>query len=207
MGFSWQEYWSGMPLPSPKRRHINCLFLGLLNTQKNYTKNDLNDPDNLEGVITHIELDILECKVKWTLGSITTTKASRDGIPAELLQILKYDAVKVLHSICQQIWKVQQWPQDWKRSVFIWIPKKSNAKECSNYCTNAFFSHASKVMFKILQARLQKYKNWEFPDVQAGYRKGRGTRDQHCQHPLDHRKCKRIPEKQLLLLYWLLWSI
>ena len=101
-----------------------------------------------------------------------------DGIPVELFQILKYDAVKVLHSICQQIWKTQQWPQDWKRSVFITIPKKGNAKECSNYRIIALISHASKVMLKILQARLQKYVNYELPDVQDGFRKGRGTRDQ-----------------------------
>ena len=119
-----------------------------------YSK-DLHDPDNHDGVITHLQPDILECEVKWALGSITMNKASRgDGIPVELFQILKDDAVKVLHSICQQIWKTQQWPQDWKRSVFISIPKKGNAKECSNYCTIALISHASKVMLKILQARL-----------------------------------------------------
>ena len=101
-----------------------------------------------------------------------------DGIPVELFQILKDDAVKVLHSICKQIWKTQQWPQDWKRSVFIPIPKKGNAKECSNYHTIALISHASQVMLKILQARLQQYVNRELPDVQAGFRKGRGTRDQ-----------------------------
>ena len=101
-----------------------------------------------------------------------------DGIPVELLRILKYDAVKVPHSICQQIWKTQQWPQDWKRSVFILIPKKGNAKECSNYHTIALISHASKVMLKILQARLQQYVNCELPDVQTGFRKGRETRDQ-----------------------------
>ena len=101
-----------------------------------------------------------------------------DGIPVELFQILKDDAVKVLHSICQKIWKPQQWPQDWKRSAFIPIPKKGNAKECSNYCTTAFISHTSKVMLKILQARLQQYMNRELPDVQAGFRKGRGTKDQ-----------------------------
>ena len=113
------------------------------------------------------------------LGSITTNKASGgDGIPTELSQILKDDAVKVLHPICQQIWKTQQWPQDWKRSVFIPITKKGNAKECSNYHTTALISHASKVMLKILQARLQQYMNHELPDVQAGFRKGRGTRDQ-----------------------------
>ena len=128
---------------------------------------------------THLEPDILECEVKWALGSITTNKASGgDGILVELFQILKDDAVKVLHSICQQIWKIQQWPQDWKRSVFIPISKKGNAKECSNYHTNALISHASKVMLKNLQARLQQYVNHELPDVQARFRKVRGTRDQ-----------------------------
>ena len=128
---------------------------------------------------THLEPDILEWEVKWVLGSITTNKASGgDGIPVELFQILKDDAVKVLYSICQQIWKTQQWPQDWKRSVFIPIPKKGNAKECSNYRTIALISHAGKVMLKILQARLQQYVNCELPDVEAGFRKGRGTRDQ-----------------------------
>ena len=129
-------------------------------------------------VITHIEPDVLECNVKWDSGSITTNKASGgEGIPAELFQILKDDVVKVLHLICQQIWKTQLWPQDWKRSAFISIPKIGNAKECSNYCTMALISHASKVMLKILQARLQQYVNWEVPDVQARFRKGRGTRD------------------------------
>ena len=157
MGFSRQEY-----------------------TEELY-KNNFHDPDNNDGVITHSHLkpDILECEVKWALESITMNKASGgDGIPLELFQILKDDAVKVLHSICRQIWKTQQWPQDWKRSVFIPIPKKGNAKECSNYPTIALISHASKVMLKILQARLQKYVNRELPDVQAGFRKGRGTRDQ-----------------------------
>ena len=140
---------------------------------------DLHDPDNHDCVITHLESDILECEIKRALGSISMNKASGgDGIPAELFQILKDDAVKVLHSICQQIWKTQQWPQDWKRSVFIPIPKKGNAKECSNYGTTALISHASKVMLKILQARLQQYMNHELPDVQAGFRKGRGARDQ-----------------------------
>ena len=130
-------------------------------------------------MITHLEPDILECEVKWALESITTNKASGgDGIPTELFQILEDDAVKVLHSICQQIWKTQQWPQGWKRSVFIPIPKKENAKECPNYCTIALISHASEVMLQILQARLQQYMNCELPDVQAGFRKGRGTRDQ-----------------------------
>ena len=140
---------------------------------------DLHDPDSHDGVITDLEPDILECEVKWALENITTNKASGgDGIPVELFQILKDDAVKVLHSICQQIWKTQQWPQDWKRSVFIPIPKKDNAKECSNDHTVALISHASKVMLKILKARLQQYVNRELPDVQAGFRKGRGTRDQ-----------------------------
>ena len=123
-------------------------------------------------MVTHLEPDILECKVKWALESITINKASGgDRIPAELFQILKDDAVKVLHSICQEIWKTQQWPQDWKRSVFIPIPKKGNAKECSSYHTNAHISHAinSKVMLKILQARLQQYMNWELLDIQAGF--------------------------------------
>ena len=120
-------------------------------------------------MITHLEPDILQCKVKWALGSITTNKASGgDGIPVELFQILKDDAVKVLHSICQQIWKTQRWPQDWKRSVFIPIPNKGNVKECSNYHTIALVSHTSKVMLKLLHAR----------PCSNGFRKGRGTRDQ-----------------------------
>ena len=130
-------------------------------------------------MITHLEPDILEYEVKWALESLTMNKAcGGDGIPVELFQILKDDAVKVLHSIYQQIWKTQQWPQHWKRSVFIPIPKKGNTKECSNYCTIALISHTSKVILKILQARLQQYVNHEIPDVQAGFRKGRGTRDQ-----------------------------
>ena len=127
---------------------------------------DLHDPDNHDGVIPDLEPDILECEVKWALGSITTNKASGGtGIPVELFQILKDDTVKVLHSIHQQIWKTQRWPQDWKRSVFIPIPKKGNAKECSNYRTIALISHASTVMLKILQARLQQYVNHEPPDA------------------------------------------
>ena len=142
-------------------------------------KKDLHNPDNHDDMITNLEPDILECEVKQALESITTNKASGgDGIPVVLFQILKDDAVEMLHSICQQIWKTQQWPQDWKRSVFIPISKKGNAKECSNYRTIALISHASKVMLKILQARLQPYVNCELPDVQAGFRKGRGTRDQ-----------------------------
>ena len=125
-------------------------------------KKDLSDPDNHDGVITHLEPDILKCEVKWALGSINANKASgSDGIPVELFQILKGDAVKVLHSICQQIWKTQQCAQDWKRSVFIPVPKNGNAKECLNYCTIALISHPSKVMLKILQARLQLYVNHE----------------------------------------------
>ena len=130
-------------------------------------------------MITHLEPDILECEAKWALGSITMNKASGgDGFPVELLQILKDDVVKVLYSICQKIWKTQQWPQDGKMSVFIPIPKKGNDKKCSNYHTIALISHTSKVVFKILQVRLQQYMNHKLPDVQAGVRKGRGTRDQ-----------------------------
>ena len=123
-------------------------------------KKDLHNPDNHDGMITHLEQDILECKVKWALGSITMNKASGgDGIPVEQFQTLKDDAVKVLHSICQQIWKTQQWPQDWKRSIFIPIPKKGNTKEYSNYHTTALISHARKLRLKILEARLQQYVN------------------------------------------------
>ena len=136
-------------------------------------KKDLHDPDDHDGVITHLETDILECEVKRAFGSITTNIASGgDGIPVELFQILKDDAVKVLNSICQQIWKTQQWPQDWKRSVFIPIPKKAMPN------TFVLISHASKVLLKILQASLQQYMTCELPDVQAGFRKSRGTRDQ-----------------------------
>ena len=153
-------------------------------------------------MITHLEPDILECEVKWALESITMNKTSGgEGIPVELFQILKDDAVKVLHSICEQIWKTQQQPQDWKRSIFIAIPKKGNATECSNYHTIALISYASKVMLKILQARLQQYVNCELPDVQAGFRKGRGNQRSNCQYPLDHQKSKKVPEKHLFLLY------
>ena len=141
-------------------------------------KKDLHDQDNHNGVITYLEPDILKREVKWALESITTKASGGDGIPVELFQILKDDAVKELHSICQQIWKTQQWPQDWKRSVFIPMSKKGNAKELPNYLTIALISYASKVMIKILQARLQQYMNREIPDVQASFRKGRGTRDQ-----------------------------
>ena len=160
-----------------------------------------HDPDNCNGVITHLEPNILECEVKWVLGKITTKKASGgDGILAELFQILKDDAVKVLHAIGQQIWKTQQWPQDWKRSVFIPIPKKGNAKECSNYCTVTLISHTSKVMHKFLQARLQHYLNRELPDTQAGFRKGRGTREQIANICWIIEKAREFQKKQLLLL-------
>ena len=133
-------------------------------------KKELYNQDNHDGVITHLEPDILECEVKWALEGITTNKTrGGDGISAELFQILKDDAVKVLHSICQLIWKTQQWPQDWKRSIFIPIPKKGNVKECSNYHIIVLISHTSKVVLKILQARLQQYVNCEIPDVQAGF--------------------------------------
>ena len=160
--------------------------------QQEYTelyKKDLHDPDNHDDVITHLEPDILECEVKWALESITTNRASGgDGIPLELFLILEDNAVKLLHSICQQIWKTQQWPEDRKRSVFIPIPKKGNAEECSNY-TIALISHASKVMLKILQARLQQHMNCELPDVQAGFTKGRGTRN-------DIERSARLSKKQ-----------
>ena len=154
-------------------------------------KKDPHDPDNHNGVIIHLEPDILECEVKWVLGSITMNKASGgEGIPVELFQILKDDAVKVLHSICQQILKTQQWPLlppppppvDWKRAVFVLIPKKGNAKQCSNYHTIALISHTSKVILKIPQVRFQQFMKHELPDVQAGFRKGRGTRDQIANH-------------------------
>ena len=142
-----------------------------------------------------------DISLRGSLASITTNKASgSDGIPVELFQILKDDAVKVLHSICQQIWKTQQWPQDWTRSVFIPIPKKGNAKECSNYCTIALISHASKVMLKILQARLQQYVNCKLPDVQAGFRKDRGARDQIANICGIIKKAREF-QKNLFLLY------
>ena len=143
------------------------------------SKKDLNDLDNYDDVVIHPKVDILECEVKWALGSITMHKASGgDGIPAELFKILKDDAVQVPHSMCQQIWKTQQWPQEWKMSTFIPVQKKGNAKECSNYCTAVLISHASKVMLKILQASLQQCVNRELPSIQAGFRKVKGTRDQ-----------------------------
>ena len=157
------------------------------------TQKGLNDQDNHDGVVTHLEPDNLECEVKWALGSTTTYTASGgDGIPAELFKILKHDAVKVLHLICQQIRKTQQWPQDWKKSVFIPTPKKRNAKECSNYWTTVLISHASKATLKILQARLQQDVKRKLPDVQAWFRKGRGTRDQTANIPWITEKAKEF---------------
>ena len=153
-------------------------------------------------MITHLEPDILECEIKWALGSITMNKADGgDGIPVELFEIIKDDAVKVLHLICQQIWKSQQWTQDWKTSVFIPVPKKGNAKECSNYHTIALISHTSKEMIIIFQARLQQYMNCELPDVQVSFRKGKGTKDQTANIHWIIEKPKRFPEKHLFLLY------
>ena len=171
-------------------------------TEEQY-KNDLHDPDNYSGVITHPEPDILERKVKLALGSITTNKTSGgDRIPVELFKILKDDAVEVMHSICQQIWKTQQRPKAWERSVFIPITKKGNAKECSNCRTIALISHTSKGILKILQTRLQQYVNWELPDVQAGFRKGRGTRDQIANiHWIIKKEREFQKKKNLLLLY------
>ena len=153
-------------------------------------------------MVTHLETDILECKVKWASGIIITNKVSRaGGIPAELFQILKDDAVKVLHSICQQIWKTQQWSQDWKRSVFILISKKGNAKECFNYYTIALISHASKIMLKILQARLQQYVNPELPHIKAGFIKGRGTRDQIANIHWIIDKAREFQEKKICFCF------
>ena len=165
-------------------------------------KKDLHDPDNHDGVITHLEPDIVECKVKWALESITMNKATGgEGIPVELFQILKDDAVKVLHSICQQIWKTQQWSQDWKRAVFTPIPKKGNSKESSNYHTISLISHTSKVMLKILQARLQQYMNCELTDVQAGFIKGRGTRDQIANIHWIIKKAREFQEKKIYFCF------
>ena len=163
-------------------------------------KKDPHDSDKHDGVITLLEPDILEREAKWALGSIPTNKASgSDVIPVELFQVLKDDAVKVLHSICQQIWKTHQWPQEWKRSVFIPNLKKGNPKECSNYHTIELISHSSKVMLKILQARLQQYMNCELPHVQAGFRKGRGTRDQIANICWIIRKARQFQNKHLFL--------
>ena len=158
-------------------------------------------------MITHLEPDIMEYEVKWALGSVTTNKASRgDGIPVELFQILKDDAVKVLHSICQQICKTQQWPWDWKRSVFIPVPKKGNVKECSNYRTIALISHSSKAKLKILQARLQHIWTMNFQMFKLVLEKADKS-EINRQHLLDHRKSKGVPEKHLFLLYWLCQSL
>ena len=163
-------------------------------------KKDLHDPDNHHCVITHLEPDIPKCQIKWALRSITMNKASGgDGIPVELYQILKEDAVKVLHSVYQQIWKTQQWSQGWKRSVFIPIPKKGNPKECSNYRTIILISHTSKVMLKILHARLQQYMNQEFLDVQVGFRKDKGTRDPIANICCIIEKARVFQKKHLLL--------
>ena len=148
------------------------------NTKEPYQK-DLNEPDYYDGMVGHPEPDILECEVKWALGGTAVNKASGwDGIPVELLKTLKDDAIKALHSICQQIWKTQQQPQDWKRSILIPLPKKGSTKECANQPVIAVISHASKVVLKILHARLQHYVNQELPDVEPGFLKGRGTRNQ-----------------------------
>ena len=164
-------------------------------------KKDLHDPDSHDGVITHLEPDILECEAKWALGSTTMNKASGgDGIPVELFQILNDDAVKVLHSTCEQIWKAQQWPQDGKRSVFISISKKGTVNERSKYYTITLIAHGSKVMLKILQAKLQQYMNCELPDVQADFTKGRGTSNQVASIPWIIKKA-RISQKPLFLLY------
>ena len=150
---------------------------------------------------THLQPDILECEAKWASESITTNKASGgDGIPVELFQILKDDAVKVLHSVCQQIWTTQQWPQDWKKSVFIPTLKKGNVKECSNYHTIALISHVSKLMLKILQARLQQYMNHEIPDTQAGFRKGWETRDQIANIHWIIKKARNFQKKNISAL-------
>ena len=182
---------------------MSCFFLkSNLKSVKGGSKKEIHDQDNHHGVITHLEPDILECEVKWALENIAMNKVSGgDGIPVELFQILKYDAVKVLHLISKQIGKTQQWPQDWKRSVVVANPKKGNAKECSNYRTIALISHASIVMLKILQARLQQYVNHELPDAQAGFRKGRGTRDQIANIHWIMEKAREFQKKLLFLLY------
>ena len=166
-------------------------------------KKGLTTPDNHNSVVTHLQPDILECKVKWALGIIMNKASGSDGILAELFQILKDDTVKVLHSICQQIWKTQRWPQNWKRSVFITISKKGNAKGCSNYHIITLISHASKVMLKILQTRFQQYMNHKLSNVKAFTSRCKKQKNQRSnfQHLLDHRKSKRIPEKHLLLLH------
>ena len=165
-------------------------------------KRSRRDLDNHEDVITHLEPDILECKVKWALGSITTNNASKgDRIPVDLFQVPKDDAVKMLHSICQQIWKTQQLPQDRKRSVFIPISKKGYAKECSNYCTTALISHTSNVILQILQASLQQYMNHGLPDVQDGFRKATGTRDQIANNCWIIKKAREFQRKICFINY------
>ena len=162
----------------------------------------LNDPDKNDGVIIHLEPDILKCEVECTLGSITTNKANRgDKIPVELFQILKGDAIKALDSICLQIWKTQQWPQDWKRSVFVPILKKGNAKECSNNHKVVLISHSSKVMLKILQARFQQYMNQKLTDVQAGFTKSRETTDQIVNTHWIIERTREFQKIYLLLLH------
>ena len=164
--------------------------------------NSLSVPLNHDDVVTHLELNILACEVQWALGSIITNKASGgDRIPAELFQILKDDAMKVLHSICQQTWKTQQWPQDWKRSVFIQNPKKGNAKECSKYCTITLISHASKIMLKSFKSGFKGMWTEEFQMFKLDLEKSRGTRDQIANIRWIMEKSKRIPEKHLLLLH------
>ena len=164
-------------------------------------KTCFNDPDNHSGVVTHLEPVILECEVKWAWGNMTTEKASGgDRIPAGLFQILKDDSVRVLRSVCQQIWKTQQWPQDWKRSVFIPIPKKSNVKQCSNYHTVVLISHAGKITLKVLQAGLQRTCTKNFGMYKLDLEK---AEEPNCQHLLEYRKSKTIPEKHLFLFHWL----
>ena len=173
------------------------ILRGGKNTQKNCIQKVLMSQITM--MVSWLDPDILECEVKWALGSITMSKASRgDGIPVELFQILKDNVVEVLHSICQQIWKTQQWPQDRKRSVFIPIPKKGNAKECSDYHTIALISHASKIILKVLQAKLQQYVNQKIHMYKLDLEK---AEESNCQHPLHHWKSKGIPGKYLL--HWL----
>ena len=169
---------------------------------------DLHDPDNHNGMITHLESDIPEWEFKWSLGSIITNKASgSDWISVELFQILKYDAIKVLHSICQQIWKTQQWPQNWKRSIFIPVPNEGNAKECSNYCTISLISHASEVILKILQARLQQYNSTWTENFQMFKVDLEKAEEPEIKLPTSIGSSKKqgVPEK--LLLYWLHQSL
>ena len=161
-------------------------------------RKDVNNLGNHDGVVSHSKPDILECEVRGALESTPANKTSAgDGIPAELFKILNDDAIKALYSVCQQIWKAQQWPQDWKRSILVPISRKGSNKECSNHQTIAFISNASKIVLKILQARFQHYMNQELPDVQAGFRKGRGTRNQIA-NIIHHRESKEIIEKYLL---------